>query len=89
MIGLIVFESPVDFHKPFDFRQQLLSLHRLGYETGEPVARVRASGSAVTSAPVAIGNRLCVQGDDGSLSAYLIPQPSRESDAPDIADDGS
>ncbi len=64
-------------------------LHFFSSETGEPVARLRASKTAVTAAPVAIANRLYVQGDDGSLSAYTIPEPAPTRRAPDIADEES
>ncbi|MEM8684229.1 MAG: outer membrane protein assembly factor BamB [Pseudomonadota bacterium] len=64
-------------------------LHFFSSVTGDPVARVRPSKSAVTVAPVAIANRLYVQADDGSLTAYFIPEPARDRRAPDIADDDS
>ncbi len=64
-------------------------LHFFANETGEPVARVRVSRSAVSSTPVVISNRLYVQSDDGSLTAYTIAEPQRTRQAPDIANDGS
>ncbi|MEM9207710.1 MAG: outer membrane protein assembly factor BamB [Pseudomonadota bacterium] len=64
-------------------------VHFFSSVTGEPVARVRASKTAVTSAPVAIASQLYVQADDGSLTAYVIPEPPRSRSAPDIADDDS
>lgn len=70
-------------------------LHWLDVATGEFVARVRASRGRVTSPPLAVGNRLIVQTDDGSLVAFAIreqepeeeeaePEPSQE--APPAAD---
>jgi outer membrane protein assembly factor BamB len=56
---------------------------------GKPVARVRAGRSAITVAPVVVGDRLLVQGDDGKLTAYAIEQPELPGDAPATADDGA
>lgn len=63
-------------------------LHFFNKETGEPVARLRVSKAAVTAPPVVFANRLYVQSDDGTLSAYVIPEPSPGKRAPDIAGEG-
>jgi outer membrane protein assembly factor BamB len=54
---------------------------------GDPVARVRPGSSAVAVAPVVVGDRLLVQGDDGKLTAYEIEQPEAPADAPPVADE--
>jgi len=65
-------------------------LHFFSNVDGEPVARVRASSAAVISTPVVVADRLYVQSDDGSLTAWFIPEPKREKGrAPDVAGDES
>ncbi len=62
-------------------------LHFFSNVDGEPVARVRAGKSAIVSTPVVMANRLYVQSDDGSVSAWYIQEPERdERRAPDIAE---
>lgn len=56
---------------------------------GEPVARVRVGSSAITSGPVVVANRLYVQSDAGTLAAFMVREPVRKRDAPDIADEGA
>jgi outer membrane protein assembly factor BamB len=53
---------------------------------GDPVARVRVGGKAVSVAPVVLGDKVYVQSDDGSVTAYRIRQPERPGNAPDTAD---
>lgn len=55
-------------------------LHFFSNLSGEPVARVRVDGSAVSSDPVVIGDRLYVQSDSGKLAAYMIEEPAAERD---------
>lgn len=62
-------------------------LHFFSNFDGDPVARVRAGSKAVSVEPVVLGDKLVVQGDDGSVSAYRIRQPERPGNAPDIADE--
>jgi outer membrane protein assembly factor BamB len=62
-------------------------LHFFSNFDGNPVARVRAGSKAVSIEPVVVADRLFVQGDDGSVSAYVIQQPKRPDDAPDISDE--
>ena len=62
-------------------------LHFFSNVDGEPVARVRAGGSAIVSTPVVMADRLYVQSDDGSVSAWYIVEPKRDDRrAPDIAE---
>lgn len=62
-------------------------LHFFSNFDGDPVARVRAGKAAVSVAPVAVGGRLLVQGDDGKLTAYAIEQPDTPGNVPAISDD--
>ncbi|NIL95315.1 MAG: outer membrane protein assembly factor BamB [Woeseiaceae bacterium] len=64
-------------------------LHFFSNFDGDPVARVRAARSAVSIAPVVVGNRLLVQGDDGKVSAYAIEQPELPGNMPAISDEES
>ncbi len=62
-------------------------LHFFSNVDGEPVARVRAGGSAIVSTPVVMADRLYVQSDDGSVSAWYVVEPKRDDRrAPDIAE---
>lgn len=63
-------------------------LHFFSNVDGEAVARLRVGG-AVTTAPVVVSNRLYVQSDNGTLTAYVIDQPERPTQAPDISDGGT
>ncbi len=62
-------------------------LHFFSNFDGNPVARVRVSSKAVSIEPVVVADRLFVQGDDGSVSAYVIQQPKRPGNAPEISDE--
>ena len=62
-------------------------LHFFSNFDGDPVARVRAGSKAVSMEPVVVADRLFVQGDDGSVTAYFIQQPKRPDNAPDISDE--
>jgi len=64
-------------------------VHFLSNETGEPVARAGDIKAPVTNAPIVLSNRLFVQGDNGSLTAYELAGPRNIRRAPDIADDGA
>ena len=52
---------------------------------GRPVARVRVGKGLLSGAPVAIGDKLYVQSESGSLEAYAVRRPERKRDVPDIA----
>jgi outer membrane protein assembly factor BamB len=63
-------------------------LHFFSNVDGEPVARVRAGGSAIVSTPVVMADRLYVQSDDGSVTAWYVVEPKRDDRrAPDIAEE--
>ena len=64
-------------------------LHFFSNFDGDPVARVRAAGSAVSTAPIVAGDRLLVQSDDGKVTAYLIEQPERPGDVPAVSEQES
>ncbi len=64
-------------------------VHFFSNVDGEPVARVRVDGKAISSDPIVIANRLYVQSDSGTVAAYVIDEPARRRDAPDIAEDGA
>ena len=62
-------------------------LHFFSNVDGEPVARVRAGGSAIVGTPLVMADRLFVQSDDGSVSAWYVVEPKRDKRrAPDIAE---
>jgi len=63
-------------------------LHFFNTLDGEAAARVKLGGSAITTSPVVVANRLYVQTDGGTLAAYRIEEPERPPErAPDIAED--
>ena len=54
---------------------------------GEPVARERLGSKAISSDPLVIANRLYVQGDNGTLGAYVMVDDRPQRSGPDIADE--
>jgi outer membrane protein assembly factor BamB len=62
-------------------------LHFFSNFDGDPVARERVGSKAISVEPIVMGNRLFVQADDGSVSAYVIQQPEIPGDVPPVADD--
>jgi len=62
-------------------------VHFFSNLTGEPVARVKLGGTAISNAPVVIADRLYVQSDSGNIAAYEIVQDRPRRNAPDISDD--
>ena len=62
-------------------------IHFFSNIDGEPVARERLGRKAITSDPFVIANRLYVQGDGGSLGAYVMVDDRPRRSAPDIAED--
>jgi hypothetical protein len=54
---------------------------------GRPVARVRVGKGMISHAPIVIGDRLYVQSESGTLSAFTIPVPEPSPDASDAPDD--
>jgi outer membrane protein assembly factor BamB len=77
---------PVAFHTTVVVGDFDGYLHFFSTIDGETVARVRLGGTAITIDPLVIGNRLYVQGDDGSISAYEVIQDRPKRNAPDISD---
>lgn len=64
-------------------------LHFFSNFDGDPVARVRVGSKAISIEPVVVANRLFVQSDDGSVSAYVIQQPEMPGDLPPVASEGA
>jgi outer membrane protein assembly factor BamB len=63
-------------------------LHFFSNVDGDPVARVRAGKHAVVGTPIVIADRLYVQSDDGTLSAWIVREPRRSRRrAPDTAEE--
>ena len=63
-------------------------LHFFSNVDGNPVARVRAGKHAVVGTPIVVADRLYVQSDDGTLSAWIVREPKRSRRrAPDIAEE--
>ena len=62
-------------------------LHFFSNFSGEPVARLRLGSQAISTEPVVVADRLYVQSDSGSLSAFIVQQPKRPGNAPDVAED--
>lgn len=62
-------------------------LHFFNNFDGDPVARVRVGSKAVTVEPIVFADKLFVQSDDGSVSAYTIKQPESPGDAPATSDE--
>jgi outer membrane protein assembly factor BamB len=63
-------------------------LHFFSNVDGDPVARVRAGKHAVVGTPIVVADRLYVQSDDGTLSAWIVREPKRSRrQAPDTAEE--
>lgn len=63
-------------------------LHFFSNVDGEPAARVRAGKQAIIGTPIVVADRLYVQSDDGSVSAWVVKEPKRDKRrAPDTADE--
>jgi outer membrane protein assembly factor BamB len=60
-------------------------VHFFSNVDGRPVARVRVGKGLLSGPPVAIGNKLYVQSESGSLEVYAVRRPERKRDVPDIA----
>lgn len=61
-------------------------VHFFSGSDGTPLARIKL-GKAVSAAPIVVSDRLYVQSDGGSVSAYEIVEDAPQRSAPDIADD--
>lgn len=64
-------------------------MHFFSNFDGDPVARVRAGNKAISAAPIVMGDRLFVQSDGGSVSAYTIRQPERAASSAGARDSGT
>lgn len=64
-------------------------LHFFSNLTGVPVARVKVGGAAISNAPVVVANRLYVQTDAGTMSAYEVVDTRPKRSAPDISSEKS
>jgi outer membrane protein assembly factor BamB len=62
-------------------------IHFFSTIDGEAVARERLGRDAITSTPLVIANTLYVQGDSGTLGAYVVVDDRPRRGAPDIAED--
>lgn len=78
---------PVPFHTMVAVGDLDGYVHFFSNIDGEPVARVKLDGKAITSDPVVVADRLYVQSDSGSIAAYIVVEPKRPKNVPDIAAD--
>jgi outer membrane protein assembly factor BamB len=80
---------PVSFHTTVAVGDLDGYLHFFSNFDGEPVARLKVGGKAISNDPVVVADRLYVQSDSGSLSAFAVQQPKPARKAPDTEDDGA
>lgn len=80
---------PVPFHTTVAVGDFEGYLHFFSNFDGNPVARARVGGEAISVEPVVVGDRLFVQSDGGSVTAFVVQQAERPQKAPDIADEGA
>jgi len=80
---------PVSFHTTVVVGDLEGYLHFFSNFDGEPVARLKVGGKAISNDPVVVADRLYVQSDSGSLSAFAVQQPKPARKAPDTEDDGA
>lgn len=80
---------PIAFHTTVAVGDFEGYLHFFSNLSGNPVARVKLGGAAITSAPVVVADRLYVQSDSGSIAAYTVVEDRPKRRAPDIATDES
>lgn len=77
---------PIPFHTAVVVGDFEGYLHFFSSIDGEPVARLRQGSKAISSPPLAVGNTLYVQSDDGTLSAYAVVQDRSKRSAPDVSE---
>jgi outer membrane protein assembly factor BamB len=80
---------PVSFHTTVAVGDLEGYLHFFSNVDGEPVARLKMGGKAISNDPVVVADRLYVQSDSGSLSAFVVQQPKTPRKAPDTDKDGA
>ncbi len=54
-------------------------VHFFSNVSGEPVARVKLGGTAISNAPIVVADRLYVQSDSGNIAAYAVVEDRRSS----------
>lgn len=79
--------APVAFHTTVVVGDLEGYVHFFSNVDGTPVARERVGKGMVSGVPVVAGNRLLVQSESGALSAFAVPEPEPQGDAPEIAAD--
>jgi outer membrane protein assembly factor BamB len=62
-------------------------IHFFNAIDGEPVARERLGGKAITSDPFVMGNRVFVQSDGGQIGAYVIVDDRPKRTQPDVMEE--
>lgn len=80
---------PIAFHTTVVVGDLEGYLHFFSNFDGNPVARVRVGSQAISNDPIVVADRLYVQTDAGRVAAYVVQQPKRPRNAPDIADEGA
>lgn len=55
-------------------------VHLFSNVDGRPVARIRVGNGLISGAPVVIGNQLYVQNESGTVEAYAVRRPERNSE---------
>ena len=80
---------PVSFHTTVAVGDLEGYLHFFSNFDGEPVARLKVGGDAISNDPVVVADRLYVQSDSGNLSAYVVRQPKPSRKKTDTEDDGA
>ena len=62
-------------------------IHFFSTVDGEPVAREKLGGAAISSDPLVMANRLYIQTDGGELGAYVIVDERPKRSQPDVSDE--
>lgn len=79
--------APAPFHTAVAVGDFDGYVHFFSKLDGTLVARERVKGGMVSGKLLVAGDRLLVQSEGGTLSAFTVPQPERAGDAEEIADD--
>jgi len=79
---------PIAFHTTVAVGDLEGYLHFYSNFDGQPVARLRMGSEAISIEPVVVADRLYVQSDSGSVSAFVVQEPKRPKNAPDISEEG-
>ena len=80
---------PTPFHTTVAVGDLEGYVHFFSNLNGNPVARLKLGGSAISNAPMVVANRLYVQNDAGMLAAYKVVDERPKRQAPDISADES